>query len=83
MTVTVFVIVFFVMNAIAIAILIVIVTMTFTVTMFTIAHDFFCDHNRGCDYVFVLRKFHVLLKQTNIKVHCRVKNVLPELRAIF
>ena len=51
--------------------------------MFTIAHDFFCDHNRGCDYVIVLRKFHVLLKQTNIKVHCRVNNVLPELSAIF
>ena len=83
MTVTVFVIVFFVMNAIAITILIVIVTMTFTVTMFTIAHDFFCDHNRDCDHVIVLRKFHVLLKQTNIKVHCRVNNVLPKLSATF
>ena len=83
MTVTVFVIVFLVMNAIAIVILIVIVTMTFTVTMFTIAHDFFCDHNRVCDYVIVLSKFHVLLKQTNIMVHCRVNNVLPELSAIF
>ena len=51
--------------------------------MFTIAHDFFCDHNRGCDYVIVLRKFHVLLKQTNIKVHCRVNNVLPKLSATF
>ena len=68
---------------IAIAILIVIVTMTFTVTMITIAHDFLCDHDRGCDYVIVLRKFYVLLKQTNIKVHCRVNNVLPELSAIF
>ena len=51
--------------------------------MFTIAHDFFCDHNRGRDYVIVLRKFHVLLKQTNTKVHCRVNNVLPELSVIF
>ena len=81
MTVTVFVVVPVVMIVIAFAILI--VTVTVTVTMFTIAHDFFCDHNRDCDHVIVLRKFHVLLKQTNIKVHCRVNNVLPELSAIF
>ena len=81
MTVTVFVVVPVVMIVIAFAILI--VTVTVTVTMFTIAHDFFCDHNRGCDHVIVLRKFHVLLKQTNIKVHCRVNNVLPKLSATF
>ena len=81
MTVTVFVVVPVVMIVIAFAILI--VTVTVTVTMFTIAHDFFCDHNRDCDHVIVLRKFHVLLKQTNIKVHCRVNNVLPKLSATF